>query len=317
MTQGKTVDAVIPVYRPGDDFALLLEKLTAQAVPLRKIILMITESADASYPDFSGPVPVECHTLKPEDFDHGNTRNRGVSFSDADYVLLLTQDAVPKDEHLTEKLLACFEDPLTASAYARQLPKADCRAIEAYTRQFNYPAESFVKSSEDLERLGVKTYFCSNVAAMYDRRVMEKLGGFTKHTIFNEDMIYAYEVIRNGYRIAYAADAEVYHSHNYSGREQLKRNFDLAVSQADHPEIFEAVSSEKEGMSLVKKTVSHLLRTGKWYLVPVLVWQSGMKYIGYFLGKRYRKLPAGMVRKLSMNRKYWEDFYGTDQSDAL
>lgn len=42
------------------------------------------------------------------------------------------------------------------------------------------------------------------------------------------------------------------HSHNYSVKQQFHRNFDLAVSQTAHPEIFEQVSSEAEGMRLVK-----------------------------------------------------------------
>lgn len=307
MKEKSTIDAVIPVYRPDHDFEKLLSMLHGQRVPVRRIILMITEDPRAEYPDFSAYGDIECHRLAREDFDHGATRNEGVSYSDADYVLLMTQDAVPADDRLTEKLLSGFREEGVASVYASQLPKADCREIERFTRQFNYPSESSVKSAEDLPRLGIKTYFCSNVCAMYDRRVMQKLGGFTKHTIFNEDMIYACAVIRAGYRIGYAAEARVYHSHNYSGREQLRRNFDLAVSQAEHPEVFSGLSSEKEGKSLVKKTVKHLLSSGRWHLVPVLFWQSGMKYTGYFLGKRYRKLPRKLVRRLSMNKAYWEE----------
>ena len=317
MRTDPVIDVIIPVYRPDPDFSELLTMLEKQQTPVRRIILMITEDPRAEYPDFSRYDNIECHSLKREDYDHGGTRNRGIAYSDADYVLLMTQDAVPADDRLTEKLLESFREEDVASAYACQLPKADCRPIEAFTRQFNYPAESFTKSAEDLPRLGIKTYFCSNAAAMYDRRVLQELGGFTAHTIFNEDMIYACAVINHGYRIAYVADAQVYHSHNYSGREQLQRNFDLAVSQADHPEVFAELSSEKEGASLVKKTVKHLFSTGKWYYVPYLVYQSGMKYIGYFLGKRYRKLPRCCVRRLSMNKGYWEEKSGTDQSDTL
>ena len=73
-------------------------------------------------------------------------------------------------------------------------------------------------------------------------------GGFPRRTIFNEDMIYAGGLIKNGFAIAYAADARVIHSHNYSGRQQFHRNFDLAVSQAEHPEVFGGLASEGEGI---------------------------------------------------------------------
>jgi rhamnosyltransferase len=71
-------------------------------------------------------------------------------------------------------------------------------------------------------------------------------------------MIYAAKVIENGYQIAYAADARVIHSHNYTGKQQFHRNFDLGVSQAEHPEVFEGISSESEGIHMVKTTIKEL-----------------------------------------------------------
>ena len=37
----------------------------------------------------------------------------------------------------------------------------------------------------------------------------------------------------------------------------------------------------------------------------VTIWQSGCKYIGYFLGKRYHKFPVWFVKRCSMNHSYW------------
>lgn len=127
-----------------------------------------------------------------------------------------------------------------------------------------------------------------------------------KHTIFNEDMIFARRLLNAGGSIAYAADAEVYHSHNYTGIQQLKRNFDLGVSHAQYPEIFGGVATQQEGMKLVKETAGYLLKTGKPFMIFKLVWQSGCKYLGYRLGKNYRKLPRRAVLFLTMNREYWK-----------
>ena len=99
-------------------------------------------------------------------------------------------------------------------------------------RSFNYPEQSSVKSLADIDKYGIKTYFCSNVCAAYDKGIYLKTGGFTERAIFNEDMICAGTMIQKGYSVVYAADARVYHSHNYSGKQQFHRNFDLGVSQA-------------------------------------------------------------------------------------
>lgn len=305
------IDVIIPSFRPKARFVELICRLEAQSVPVNRIIVMNTEKTELEklldIPEFlkKHPGVVLTHLTQAE-FDHGATRNAGISQSDAEVFVCMTQDALPADEHLIEKLTgALLQGEDVAAAYARQLPEADCSVIERYTRQFNYPDRSRVKGKEDIEKLGIKTFFCSNVCAAYRRSVFDSLGGFVTHTIFNEDMIFAARAVKAGYRIAYAADAQVIHSHNYTARQQFSRNFDLGVSHAQYPEIFADVPPEGEGARLVKKTAVYLLKHHP-LLLPKLVMQSAAKLVGYRLGKRYEKLPAGLVRRLSMQKNYWK-----------
>ena len=245
--------------------------------------------------------------MSKTEFDHGATRDAGIRQSDAGICVCMTDDALPADQYLLENLVrGLTEKEGTAVAYGRQLPDWDCGIIERYTRAFNYPEESRLKTREDLPELGIKTYFCSNVCAAYKRSVYLELGGFTKKTIFNEDMIFAAKAMKNGYAVYYAADARVIHSHNYTASQQFHRNFDLAISQADNPDVFSGIRSEGEGIRMVKDTARWLVKTGHAYLVPKLVVDSGFKYLGYLAGKRYKKLPRKLAVKLSMNRNYWK-----------
>ena len=75
-------------------------------------------------------------------------------------VLYITQDAMPADEHLIEEFIKVFEAHSDIGvAYGRQLPKNDCNIIERFTRRFNYPEKSRIKSKYDLNELGIKTFF--------------------------------------------------------------------------------------------------------------------------------------------------------------
>ncbi|MDO4294085.1 MAG: glycosyltransferase [Eubacteriales bacterium] len=305
-------DVIIPAYRPGERFLKLVGLLERQTVPVNKIFVVNTQRESferlADCDAFCQAHPKVClRHIQAEEFDHGGTRDLAASWSDADILIFMTQDALPADEFLVERLIGCLlgrED--TAAAYARQLPEKDCGTIERYTRQFNYPDRSAYRTKADLPVLGIKTYFCSNVCAAYRREVFERLGGFVKQTIFNEDMIFAARAVQAGYSIGYAADARVIHSHNYTGREQFSRNFDLGVSHAQYPEIFDAVPPEGEGKKLVAQTAAYLVRRAPW-LLPRLVWQSGMKWLGYKLGRGYERLPRRLVRAFSMQKKYWND----------
>lgn len=312
MEDRKKVDVVIPTYKPGKKFSRLLKMLQRQTWPVGKIIVMNTEKSFWNEHGFGGIKNLEVHHLTKEEFDHGETRNRGMRFSRADIVVFMTDDAVPADEHLIEALVKAFEQrgpegEAVIMAYARQLPDKDCPLAERYTRSFNYPEESCVKTRADLEQMGIKTFFASNVCCAYDREKFWFQGGFIRRTIFNEDMIFAGKaLLQDDYAVAYAAGARVIHSHNYNCRQQFKRNFDLAVSQADHPELFGCVRSESEGIRLVKSTARFLIRRGKPWLVPGLVVKSGFKFLGYRAGKCYRLLPKWLILKLTMNREYWK-----------
>ena len=261
-------DVIIPAYRPGEEFEKLLERLSAQKYPINKILVMNTEKKfwketwEQEYP------LVEVRHLTKEEFDHGGTRRQAAELSDAEILVFMTQDAMPADRELIGALVgALAENPQAGAAYARQLPKKDCRFLEKYTRSFNYPEQSCLKTEKDVQTYGIKTYFCSNVCAAYDHRIYDEIGGFPEHAIFNEDMIYAGWMVKKGYGVAYVSG---------------------------------------EGIRLVKKSMAYLLKTGHIWLIPGLFLQSVSKYAGYFLGKRYKKLPEKMIRSCTMNPEYWK-----------
>ena len=142
---------------------------------------------------------------------------------------------------------------------------------------------------------------------MYDRRTYEELGGFVESTLFNEDMIYAgASCAGRAMRLPMRQMRRWYISHNYGCLAQLHRNFDLGVSQAQHPEIFDAYPSEGEGIRMVKKSASYVCKIHKPWLLVTLFFQSGFKYVGYFLGKRYKSLPDGVIRWCTSNKTWWE-----------
>ncbi|MDO5703344.1 MAG: glycosyltransferase, partial [Lachnospiraceae bacterium] len=230
-----SIDVIIPAYRPGKTFRELLRMLMRQSIPVRHILIINTEEKNWDDSLIRGVRKAEVFHITKAEFDHAATRNMGAGLSDADYLLYMTQDAVPDDEKLVENLLGAFADPSVKAAYARQIPRDDCMLTEGFVRSFNYPARSFVRTLSDLPEHGIKTYFCSNVCAMYETETFRQMGGFTVPAIFNEDMVYAARIMHLGFGVAYAAGARVIHSHNYSNMQQFRRNFDNGVSQAMRP----------------------------------------------------------------------------------
>ncbi len=304
-----TVDVIIPTYKPDEKLIAIMRALKSQTVQPARIVIINTEKRyldellAGHEQDFADATVIN---ISENEFDHGLTRNRGAEGSTSDHLLFMTMDAVPADNDLIANLLKAFETPNVAAAYARQLPDDKASLSERFSRQFNYPPEPLLKSHADLERLGIKTFFCSNACAMYDRNVFEQLGRFPGDMIFNEDMVFARKIIDNGYLIAYAADAAVYHSHNYTNMQQFHRNFDLAVSQAMHPEAFSGISSESEGRSYAGAALSYFAKEGRpLYFIPFAV-ACAYRLAGYKLGKRYDKLSHKTILRFTASPNYFK-----------
>lgn len=284
-----TVDVIIPTYKPDKRIYKIIEKLNIQHHKVNKIIIMNTQTEKQYIDDnmisekYSN---VEVYNVPKKEFNHGLTRNLGVSHSQADYIIFMTQDAMPMDKYLIDELIRPFSDEDVYVTYARQLPNKNCKYVEKYIRSFNYPDKDITKNKEDIETMGVKAFFCSDVCAAYSRKHFIELGEFVE-TDFNEDTYFAYKVLMNDKKVYYASCARVLHSHNYTYREQFKRNYAIGKSQKEFAYVFENVKSESEGIRMVKSAMSHILRHGKWYMIPDLIISSGFKLLGYRMGKAF------------------------------
>ena len=304
-----TIDAMIPVWRPDARLKKSVERLLEQTRPVRSITLIL--SIDASWDEqlvetwFEGEDRVHIEKIPKKDFNHGGTRRKWAFGNDADILLFLVQDAVPRGKRLVEKLTEDLADPTCAVTYARQVPGFGCDAIETYMRFFNYPARSRTKTKDALKSGSIKACFTSNVCAAYRRDWFLKTGGFEPQILLSEDSVYAAKALKADARIIYNADAKVIHAHNYSYGIYWKRNFDIGAVHKMYESIFGTLSSEKEGIRLVAQTALYLLRKRKVMLLPRLFFLSGTKFLAYQAGKHYNRLPGRLIEAWSWDPEFW------------
>lgn len=316
----KNYSVIILTHAPKDDLLVSLEKLLTQSIRPRKIILYNTDESKF-YDNLSKKDEVKrtiednkdiiyITNIKEDDFDHGKARNDAMKLVDTDYALFLTDDAVPYDDKLCENLIKDFSnydvaDGKVAATYARQIAKNGSRLSEKFVREFNYPDYDIVKmKSKELE-YGIKNYFFSNVCAMYDKKIFYELGGFEENIILNEDTFFSYTAISRGYKIVYSSKSIVYHSHNYSFKQQFNRNFDIGVSQSDKKEIFDNIPSVKEGYKLTKYVILKLLGGLHFLSIIRFMIECLYRYMGYKKGYNYKKLSIESCILYASNKTYF------------
>ncbi len=295
----------IPTLDAGRHLERMITALKSQTMMPSRFLVIDSGSSDETVAGFSD-AGAQVHSIPPGDFDHGGTRQLAVDMlPDAEFVIFLTQDAVPAHPEAFANLVRVFKDARAGIAFGRQLPAPGAKPIGSHARLFNYPDESYVRSISDTGRFGVKTSFCSNSFAAYRRAALMQAGGFPSRLILSEERVAAGAILALGWTLNYVAEARVYHSHDYTLAQEFRRYFDIGVFHAVNEDFVERFGRpESEGRRFVLSELSYLLRNSP-ALIPLALARTLSKYLAYRLGLIERHLPRGLKRQLSMNRRYW------------
>ncbi|TDK64130.1 glycosyltransferase family 2 protein [Bacillus salipaludis] len=303
----KVVSVLIPTYNAGTEIIETLSRLYDQELDPNfemEIIIVDSSSTDNTVSLIRTKYPnITLNVIENKDFDHGGTRNYLMSISKGDYLLYMTQDAIPYDKRMVKNLLTAFSDPDVFISFARQIPKKDANPLEIFARNFNYPSKSIEKNLNSIETLGIKTFFNSNVCSMYRRETFLIYGGFPEKVILNEDMILASKVIFGGKKVIYNAESKVLHSHNYRIKQVFKRYFDIGMAFNETSDLFKDVSNEKEGFKMIINQTKFLIKTNNLKMIPYSFCEVIFKYLGYRLGKAHKIFPDSLKRNMSAYMK--------------
>jgi rhamnosyltransferase len=248
------------------------------------VIVLDSASTDGT-PELAKRDGCRVVTIPREDFRHGGTRQYAAELAaDADVLVYLTQDSILSDANALAQLIAAFEDPAVGAAYGRQLPRPEANPIEAHARLFNYPSASAIRSLESVATLGFKAIFFSNSFGAYRRTALEQVGGFPKELNFGEDTVVAARLLQRGWKIAYVAEAQAYHSHAYSCREEFERYYKIGELHGSEPWLVRDFGKASgEGSRFVASEIKYLFRRAPW-LIPEASLRTGLKYVGYRRG---------------------------------
>ncbi len=300
------VALVIPAYNSARFLPALFDGIDRQKVRPDDILVIDSDLKDATR-DIALRRGARVIALNGRKFNHGGTRRWASEQTDADILIFVTHDAVPANDDAFERLLKPFlEFPDVGMAYGRQLPSPDANPIAAHHRLFNYPATSRIKRRRDIPELGTKTVFASDSFAAYRAVTLRAVGGFPEDVIFGEDAMVAGRMILQGYAVAYAGDAEVFHSHNYSIGEEFRRYFDSGVFFSRNSWLSRNFGGTTgEGVQFVKSEFAYLRRTGNAVLIPRALLATIAKFAGFRIGHVEKYIPSALKRRIGMFSAYW------------
>ncbi len=298
------VSVIIPTLDAGRCLASLLESLWGQSRYVDQIVVVDSTSSDHTI-RIAREAGCTVKVIPRCSFDHGGSRNLGARIATGDILVFLSQDVMPTNDRFLEELLDPIVNHRASATYARQIAGAEASAIERFTRDFNYPSRSYLRSAPDIQHANLRSYFFSNAASAIEKSKFWDVGGFPVRTIHAEDMFLCARLIRAGHTIGYQANAQIYHTHAYSPIEQFKRYFDKGVAVARAAEMFKDCSARSEGVRFAWGQIRYLIQQRQWHTVPRSVLESLLKALAYRLGQTERRLPHALKQRLSLHKTFW------------
>jgi rhamnosyltransferase len=289
-----SIGIVIPTFQAAQHLPHCLPPLLQS--PLKPRILVLDSS--------STDETVEIARSMGE-FNHGTTREKGRRHLGTSIVVMMTQDAYSTSPYMLEKLVEPLMTQKASVAYARQLPHQGAGFFGSFARTFNYPAVSHIRSLQDVSTYGVYTFFCSNSCAAYLNSALDEIGGFTP-VLFGEDTVAVAKLLHKQHRIAYVAEAEVCHSHDYTLKQEFCRHFDIGLARRLYQDLLAIGGQDSQrGKAYVRILLQTLYREHPTW-IPYALLQTGAKYLGYCLGRMSERAPTWWKRKLSSQKFYWK-----------
>ena len=251
-----TIDIICPLYN-AEEYILNLDKSLKKQkkVQIKNILYILTESKDNTE-EILKSNKIKYKKIKKEEFSHSLTREKEAMNSNADIICFVTQDIVVESDMWLYYLTKNIIDKKCSASFSRQISKY--KNIEKYTREKNYPAKSRIVSKDDIEKLGLNTFFFSDAASAIKTSVFKELKGYDgKKLPINEDMYFAYKLITNGYKISYEANSIVYHSHHFTLKELYDR-YKLTGMFFKENSYLDQYGTNKAGGGLAKYVVTFM-----------------------------------------------------------
>jgi len=254
-----------------------------------EVIVIDSGSTDGTIKFIEKQPLLKLYKIPNSDFNHGKTRQKGVELSQGEYIVFLTQDAIPANNQWLNNLITGFKDPGVVGVCSKILPREDAYILKKIETNNDLSGRSKkiiaeVKDQKYFEKLS----FCNKRSGYYFfhdissciRRDFLMQNNFPD-VEFAEDVEFAKMALKKGKKIVFDPNSVVYHSHDYTIKKTYQRNYIDSKYHKDFfkiknvPTLRRAVLNTgglflRDLKQIFKYKVSILEKTGAIFYSPVI-----------------------------------------------
>jgi rhamnosyltransferase len=226
---------IVLLKNPGADYPRLCARLREQRASFsHEVIFVDSGSTDGTRSLGAGQADTRWLSVPRGEFGHGKTRNLAANMAKGRYLLFLTQDALPVDNSWLSAHVDFLEaHPGIDGAFGLQVPYPDAplwvrRPVSDHFGSFMGAHWTVARGQLPGGRFSgpetARFHFFSNVNSCIRTSSWRRLP--FRDVEFGEDQAWARDVVESGGTIAFNERAAVFHSHDYSPLNALRRGVD-------------------------------------------------------------------------------------------
>lgn len=158
-----------------------------------------------------------CHLvhIEKKDFSFGRSLNVGCMVAKGEYLVITSGHCVPQNDFWLKELCKPLSEGKSQYCYGKQIGGPETKLSEH---------RIFEKYYSEQSRIQTKDFFCNNANSVVKKELWERYK-FDEVLTGLEDMDLGKKLIQEGGKIAYTAEAIVYHYH-YESFTQVRRRFE-------------------------------------------------------------------------------------------
>jgi rhamnosyltransferase len=226
MSSHPSISIVLLCKDGADTLRAVLDGLFAQEISMPYEVIVIDSGSTDGSLEISRAFPLRLIEIPPSEFNYGSTKNFSLRHAGGEFVVFVSQDAIPADTAWLRELVEPMTgDPGIAAVYSRQLEHEPCNLFERFMLRTAYGEKPILW--DDYDACAGMSF--SNASSALRRSLLEEVP-FLK-VPFAEDRVWAVEMIRRGGSILYNPASRVIHSHDLSVRQFYSRSLKNAITK--------------------------------------------------------------------------------------
>ncbi|OGX30467.1 MAG: hypothetical protein A3D27_01710 [Omnitrophica WOR_2 bacterium RIFCSPHIGHO2_02_FULL_46_37] len=307
------VSIIIPTKNAGEKLDSVLKGVFASRVNFGYEVIVVDSGSLDNTRKIIGRYPVKLIEIEPLSFSHGGSRNIGANNAAGEVLVYLSQDAIPEDEGWLASLVSGFKARDTAGIFGRQIPDESSSALEKFFLQYVYPDYKIIKDSVNPDNCILQDIFFSDVNSAIRKSEWEN-NKFREDLIMSEDQAWSRDMLMKKKKIVYEPQAAVYHSHNYTIRRLMMRNFDSGLSLKG---VIKAPFTRNllSEIKYIKSAMPYFIKNRHYRYLFIFPFYESLRLFGFSAGRFSAFLPIWLKEIFSENKAYWEQVrYGNARS---